>query len=142
MILYVDASALAKRYVKEAGTEDVNDWIASAELVVTGLITRVEVAAAISRAGRMRLLSVEQVLAALQQLRSEWGRFQRLPITENTVIRGDVLAVELALRGYDAVHLACALIWQENLGLPVTMASYDHQLVDAARTMQMACLPD
>jgi uncharacterized protein len=73
--------------------------------------------------------------------RSEWESFHRLPITENTVVRGDALAVEHNLRGYDATHLACALIWQETLGMPVTLASFDNQLNEAARGVQMACLP-
>jgi hypothetical protein len=119
----------------------VNAWIEAAEMAVTGLITRVEVAAAIARAGRMNLISTEEVLSAVRQFRSEWESFQRLPINENTVIRGDALAYEHQLRGYDATHLACALIWQETLGLPVTLTSFDGQLIQAARKAGMACLP-
>lgn len=141
MILYLDASALVKRYIREKASQDVNAWIDAAEMVVTGLITRVEVAAAIARAGRMKLITPDETLAALRQFRSEWESFHRLPITENTVIRGDTLAVEHNLRGYDATHLACALIWQETLGAPITMASFDSQLIEAARAVQMAYLP-
>ena len=141
MILYLDASALVKRYIQERESENVNAWIEAAEMVVTGLISRVEVAAAIARAGRMKLISTDDALAALRQFRSEWDSFQRLPITENTVIRGDALAYEHNLRGYDATHLACALIWQETLGMPITLASFDRQLIAAARVVQMAFLP-
>lgn len=141
MILYLDASALVKRYVREPGSEEVNAWIDAAEMVVTGLITRVEVAAAIARAGRVKLISPEAALAALGQFRSEWESFQRLPITENTVRRGDALAVEHHLRGFDATHLACALIWQETLGFPVTLASFDSQLIQATRQIGMGYLP-
>ena len=141
MIMYLDASALVKRYIQEKESERVNAWIVAAEMSVTGLITRVELAAAIARAGRMKLISPEGALAALRQFRSEWGSFHRLPITENTVIRGDALAYEHNLRGYDAIHLACALIWQETLGMPVTLASFDGQLIEAARNVRMAFLP-
>jgi predicted nucleic acid-binding protein len=139
--MYLDASALVKRYIQEKESERVNAWIVAAEMSVTGLITRVELAAAIARAGRMKLISPEGALAALRQFRSEWGSFHRLPITENTVIRGDALAYEHNLRGYDAIHLACALIWQETLGMPVTLASFDGQLIEAARNVKMAFLP-
>jgi predicted nucleic acid-binding protein len=141
VILYLDASALVKRYIQENASQDVNAWIEAAEMVVTGLITRVEVAAAIARASRMKLITRDETLAALRQFRSEWESFHRLPITENTVVRGDILAVEHNLRGYDATHLACALIWQETLGMPVTLASFDGQLIEAAREVQMICLP-
>lgn len=141
MILYLDASALVKRYIQEKASQDVNAWIEAAEMVVTGLITRVEVAAAIARAGRMQLITPDDTFAALHQFRSEWESFQRLPITENTVVRGDALAVEHNLREYDATHLACALIWQETLGMSVTLASFDGQLIEAAKGVQMAHLP-
>jgi predicted nucleic acid-binding protein len=142
VILYLDASALVKRYIQEKASEDLNAWIDAAEMVVTGFITRVEVAAAIARAGRMKLISPDETLAALRQFRSEWESFQRLPISENTVIRGGDLAIEHNLRGYDAMHLACALIWQETLGIPVTLASFDSQLIEAARNVNMASLPN
>jgi predicted nucleic acid-binding protein len=119
----------------------VNDWIDSAEVNVTGLITRVEVAAAIARARKMKMIPLEETQKALSNLRSDWESFRRLPITENTVIRGDSLAVEHDLRGYDATHLACALIWQETIGDPVTLASFDVQLLKAARSENMAVLP-
>jgi predicted nucleic acid-binding protein len=141
VILYLDASALVKRYIQEMDSDKVNAWIDAAEMVVTGLITRVEVAAAIARVGRMNLITPEEALVALRLFRSEWESFQRLPINENTVMRGDVLAYEHNLRGYDAIHLACALIWQETLGLPVTLASFDGQLIQAARDIQIAYLP-
>lgn len=141
MILYLDASALVKRYVQEKESGQVNAWVDAAEMVVTGLITRVEVAAAIARAGRMKLISSEEALNAISQFRSEWESFHRLPINENTVIRGDALACEHNLRGYDATHLACALIWQETLSMPVTLVTFDIQLIKAARDIDMEILP-
>jgi predicted nucleic acid-binding protein len=141
MILYMDASALVKRYIDEYGTDQVNTWIDAAEMVCTGIITRVEVSAAIALAGRMNLIRNEEALAVLRQFRAEWESIQRLPVNENTVIRGDALAYEHNLRGYDATHLACALIWRETLGLPVTMASFDRQLIGAARVVKLDILP-
>jgi uncharacterized protein len=141
MILYLDASALVKRYIAENNSEQVNGWIGAAEMVVTSLITRVEVAAAIARAQRMKIITQEDATAALRLFRSEWESFQRLPITENTVMRGDFLACDHNLRGFDATHLASALIWQESLGLPVTLATFDGQLLQAAKEANLRFLP-
>ena len=142
MNLYLDASALVKRYIQEKESEQVNSWIEAADLIVTGLICRVEVAAAIARAGGMKLISAEETTAALQLFREEWESFQRLPISEHTVRRANTLAVEHNLRGCDATHLACALIWQEALGIPVTLASFNKQLIEAAMNLNMAFLPE
>lgn len=141
MILYLDGSALVKRYIAENSSDQVNGWIGAADMVVTCLITRVEVAAAIAGAQRMKILAPEEAAAALRLFRSEWESFQRLPITENTVVRGDFLACEHNLRGFDATHLACALIWQETLGLPLTLATFDGQLIQAATEVKMGFLP-
>ncbi len=141
MILYIDSSALVKHYIREKDSENVNTWINTSDMVVTALITRVEVTAAITRAGRMNILSPEETLDAIQQARLEWESLYRLPVTENTVIRGDAIAFEYNLRGYDATHLACALIWQETIGMPVTLASFDNQLIEAAKKVSMAYLP-
>jgi predicted nucleic acid-binding protein len=141
MILYLDASALVKRYIAENESEQVNSWIENAEVVVTGIISRVEVAAAIARAKRMKMITSGETDAALRLFRSEWESFNRLPITENTVMRGDILAGEHNLRAYDATHLASALIWQEALGLPVTLATFDRELWAAVKEVKMGCLP-
>jgi len=141
VILYLESSALLKRYIQEKGSQEVNAWIEAADMVVTGLISRVEIAAAIARAARMNLITPDGSLAALRQFRVEWESFHRLPIAENTLARGDTLAVEHNLRGFDATHLACALIWQETLGMTVTLVSFDSQLIEAARALQMAYLP-
>jgi hypothetical protein len=89
----------------------------------------------------MMPITPDESLSGLRQFCLEWKSFYRLPITENTGARGDTLVVEHDLKGYDATHLACALIWQETLGMPVTLASFDSQLIEAARAVQMAYLP-
>jgi uncharacterized protein len=142
MILYLDASALVKCYIAEKHSPDVNAWIATAEVVVTSLVTRSEVAAAIGRVRRMKVIPDDQALAALETFREDWGRLQRLPVSEVTVERADNLAWELNLRGYDAIHLAAAILWQETLNLPVTIATFDLQLDEAAKIMGMDVLPE
>lgn len=142
MILYLDASALVKRYIAEAGSQDVNAWIAAAESLATSLITRTEVAAALTRAYRLKLITGEETQRALQIFRSEWESLLRLPLNEATVARGDFLACEHGLRGYDAIHLATALLWKETLGLPVTLATYDRQLLEIGRLVKLEVLPE
>jgi hypothetical protein len=46
------------------------------------------------------------------------------------------------LRCYDAAHLASALIWQEGIGEPVTLATDDRQLWEAADSQGMVAFPE
>jgi len=52
MILYLDASALVKRYVTEPGSSEVSEAINRAEMAGTALVSRAEVAAALAKAAR------------------------------------------------------------------------------------------
>jgi uncharacterized protein len=142
LILYLDSSALVKRYVEEQGTSDVLDWMDDSELNGTVLVTRAEVAAAITRAVRMQYVSPENARQFLNIFHKEWNNFTRLPITESLVARADALACEHNLRGYDAVHLASALNWQDLIDQPVTLVTYDKELASAAQALGMAVLPE
>ena len=52
MILYLDTSALVKRYVMESGSKEVNALIESANTVGSAMLTQVEMASALAKAVR------------------------------------------------------------------------------------------
>lgn len=128
MIAYLDASALVKRYVAEAGSQDVEALIVAASAAGTGVVSRAEVAAALARAARMGLVTREAAAEALGAFASDWEHLIRLQLNEPLAARAAALAWEHGLRGYDAVHLASALVWHEALGETVTLATYDREL--------------
>ena len=70
-----------------------------------------------------------------------WELFGRLPITEATVRRADELAGRHDLRGYDAIHLACAALYQEASGVGITLATYDRSLWQAGQAEGLTLLP-
>ena len=142
MIVYLDASALVKRYVAEVGSREVNALIAGASAAGTAAISHAEVASALAKAVRMRLLSRKEAAAALQLFNSEWESLIRIQLTEVLLSRAATLAWEQGLRGYDAVHLAAAHFWQDILGEPVTLASYDRQLWEAAKATGLIAWPE
>jgi predicted nucleic acid-binding protein len=141
MILYLDSSALVKRYVREAGSTEVEELIAQADAVGTGLISRAEVAAALARALRLGYLGRDDAEAALQVFHAQWHRLARLQLTEPLLARADALAWEHGLRSYDAVHLAAALHWQETLGELVTLATFDRELWRAGQRAGLSVWP-
>ncbi|MGD0886775.1 MAG: type II toxin-antitoxin system VapC family toxin [Thermodesulfovibrionales bacterium] len=141
MIVCVDASALVKRYVSETGSGDVNDLIVKASVLGTAAISHVEVSSALAKAVRMRLLLRKEAASALQVFNTEWDSLIRLQMTEVLLSRAATLAWEHGLRGYDAVHLASALFWQDMLGDPITLATYDRQLWEAAKTTGLIAWP-
>jgi uncharacterized protein len=142
LILYVDTSALVKRYVREPGSDDVVALIDAAEVVGTTVISRVEMAAALARANRMDWLDRESAWQAWNAFLDQWLSFARLQVTATIVDRASTLAWEHGLRGYDAVHCAAAAIWQEVLDAPITLATYDRGLQAAAGRSGLATWPE
>jgi predicted nucleic acid-binding protein len=141
VIVYLDASALVKRYIEERGSDEVNALVAKATVVGTALISQVEVTAALAKGTRMGVLTPAGATRALEAFQEEWRRFDHLRVTEWVIERASVLAWEQRLRGYDAVHLASALFWQELGGERICMATYDRELWEAARHAGLEVFP-
>jgi predicted nucleic acid-binding protein len=141
MILYLDASALVKRYVAELGSPDVSSAISRAQVAGTALLGRAEVEAALAKAVRLQALTQEEGLASLQVFRNEWPDLVRVQVTEMVVARAGNLAWDHGLRGYDAVQLAAASAWQDALGERVTLATFDKHLWAAAESVGLEAYP-
>ena len=142
MILYLDASAIVKQYTGEQGFREVETVLAQAESIGTALISRAEVAAALAKAVRLKMLAPDAGIRAARVFRSDWLTLVRVPVTELVVARADAVAWEHGLRGYDAVHLATALSWHEAMGSQVTLATFDRGLWLAARRVGLSAWPD
>jgi predicted nucleic acid-binding protein len=147
MILYLDSSSLVKRYVEEPGWREVAEAVETADLVGTVVVSRVEVAAALSKAVRLEVLAREEAWKAMQVFREEWPELVSLQITELLISRAETLAWDYGLRGYyDAVQLAAASVWQEMMGERVTLSTFDRRLWATAQAVGLeghpADLPD
>ena len=142
MIAYLDASALVKRHVAERGSRETRDFAARAEIVATSLVSRAEVAAALAKAVRAKLLDVEGARKAQRAFAEQWSDIARIPVTEALVARAETLAWDYGLRGYDAVQLASAVLFQEYVGTAIRLATFDKPLWDASRRAGLEPWPD
>lgn len=141
MIVYLDASALVKRYLQETGTEEVEALIAEAEITGTALISRAEVVAALGKAARLSLVKKDEAAQAARAFRMDWPALYRLRLDEATIAQADSLAWTHGLRGFDAVHLAAAQAWRDALAEMIVFATYDKQLWHAAYQVGLSAWP-
>ena len=143
MIVYFDTSALVKRYIEEAGSREVialvEDWN---NILGSALIARVEMAAALQKAVSLGTISASLLPEIWQDFLDAWESFTHLQVPESLVDRASRIAFEYKLRGYDSLHLAAALLWQEALAAPVTLAAYDRELWLAARDAGLEAWPE
>ena len=141
MRLYLDTSALVKCYVAERGSPEALDLAGRAEIVASSLLSRTEVAAALAKAVRLGVLRPQSRQDAHRAFLRDWVDVSRIPVTEALVARADILSWDYALRAYDAIQLASALTWQESIGMPVTLATFDHELWEAGQKAGMHVWP-
>jgi predicted nucleic acid-binding protein len=111
--LYLDTSAAAKMYMAERGTR----WMRSvcsplgANQLITVRLTAPELIAAFARRTRGGLLSGTASAGAIARVRWDWTwRFIILDVDEFCIAEAMNVAERRGLRGYDAVHVAAALI--------------------------------
>jgi len=141
LITYLDTSALLKQYIQESGSEDVIKMLRVADSHGTNLLTYVEMASAITRAVRLELIQPDEAQATWKDFLVDWELLVRLDISGQITKQAATLAWEYGLRGYDAVHFASALAWQDAIDMPVTLATYDRDLWVAAQKAGMDVWP-
>ncbi|MGE5242990.1 MAG: type II toxin-antitoxin system VapC family toxin [Betaproteobacteria bacterium] len=142
MIAYLDASALVKRYVVERRSRETMAFIADAEIAATSIVSRAEVSAALARAARTKLVTLDTARKAQRAFAADWPDLARVPVTEALSERAEALAWEFGLRGYDTVQLASALTWQDSVGADVVIATFDAELWTAASMAGLKAWPD
>jgi predicted nucleic acid-binding protein len=132
MSLYADTSALVKKYVQEAGSEQVIAFFDQHPLIGTAVLTQAEVASALSKAMRSGWVDESAILTAWQDFLTHWPAYIRLPVSAGIVEHAAAIAQQHGLRAYDAIHLASALAWGDVIGDEVIFACYSQNLAKAA----------
>ena len=149
MATYVfDSSAVVKRYVRETGTA----WVLSildpgaGHAIYVVSITGVEVVSALTRQTRSGALSPTAAATALAQFRHDFAhQYHTVDIIPTLIAQAMALAETHALRGYDAVQCAAAVlvhVERQALGMsPLTLVSADITL-NAAAAMEGLLVED
>jgi predicted nucleic acid-binding protein len=132
MVIYLDTSALIKLYIEEHGRELVTGAVASADIVVTSTAAYAEARAGLSRRYREGDFTSPLYRKAVSDLGDDWETYGRLPVREDVTMRAGNLAERHALRGFDAIHLASALLLAEQLE-DLQLLAFDRRLIHAAQ---------
>ena len=137
MILYLDTSALVKLYAVEEGREEVERAVKEADRVATSAVAYAEARAALARKLREGVFSEKEHREAVTALDEDWRNLEVLSVTDNVARFAGDLAEMHALRGFDAVHLASALLVraasrEQGDGENVLFLGFDMDLMGAA----------
>ena len=128
--VYLDTSALVKRYVTEEHSELVRSW---GDLIVTSELARVEFCSAVARKVKGLHLVWADADAIIEEFDADWGDGIVVLAPTSSILRAAAdYASEHALRGYHAVHLATASAASEAVNNDLAFGCFDTLLNSAA----------
>jgi uncharacterized protein len=141
MILYLDTSALVKRYFLERHSNALLlRWEQAAE-IVTSSVAYAETLASFYRKKREAGLEETAIQQVLDAFRLDWKSFIRIEVNDELNELIDRLAKSYLLRGFDAIHLASAVLIREILPADLLFACFDQKLAQAAREEGLKTFP-
>jgi len=135
---YFDSSALVKRYLTETGTTWVQTWCDDpGKTIAVAEIGLVEIAAAFAAKLRGSFISPEIYRNVRTDLTIDArDEYVLVAVNRSLVDEAIELTAQYRLRGYDAIHLACALRIHHALTAhhltPLTFVCADNDLLTAA----------
>ncbi len=132
MTLYVDSSALAKRYVAESDSDAAEAILLADTRWVTAGHTYVEVTLALARR-----LHEDDVPRAQEAFERDWQRILVVGLDDVVCRRAAAIGVVIGTRTLDALHLAAA---ERSVGRAGPLVTFDVRLAQVARSMGFSVL--
>ena len=131
-MIYVDTSALLKRYVDEHDSDVAEQLLNSDPVLVTSWVTLVEL-----RRNLARLVDVGELAGIRAQVHADLDAFALVLVDPTVCEMAADLAEQLGVRSLDAIHLASA----RRLLVPaLTFVTFDLRQAQAARTLGFTVL--
>ena len=150
-MLYLDSSALSKRYLQEKGSDELKIKLQAADRihdpVLTSFLSFAEIHAALARKLKEQSFRVTEYHAAVTRFDSDWRTYlTRIELSQRVLAFVPDLVNRHPLKGPDAIQLASAL-WAASAtqprGIPESVeksmlfVTADKQLAGAAEKEQL-----
>ena len=129
---FFDASSLVKRYLRETGTEQVDEIFEEEGKICVSWLSFAECLASFARGARNKIILAKDQSVAQERFLEDWEKFQ---IVRETIQLEEIVKIILKtqpLRGADAIQLATALFLKEH-GLTFKFVCSDRRLANVAR---------
>ena len=133
MIFFLDASAMVKKYIAEAGSGRLRELIRARRDFAVARISGVEVPAALARRAREGDLPREVARRHAAQYEEDSGAMRIVELRPPVLRLATALVWRHALRAYDALQLAAALHLKSSAQVALTFVAADGPLCDAAK---------
>jgi predicted nucleic acid-binding protein len=131
MALYLDTSGLVKLYIQEEHHSLALQAVQNESVVIISSVGYAEAGAAFARKLREGAWTQESHTRAVAALDMSWEVTTLMEVFVDLAIDAGTIAQVYALRGYDAVHLATALVFADSYD-DISFLSFDDRPNEAA----------
>jgi uncharacterized protein len=115
-MLYLDSSALVKRYVAEKGSAALNARFDRDENIYTSVLSFGEIHAALAHAHRSKRLTTEDFTRSRDTFLNDWLLgLSAIEVNVQTMTALPALVESYLLRAADAIHLSAAIWLRDTL---------------------------
>lgn len=141
MILYLDTSALVKKYFKEEGSSEVISVWKESLGIVTSAVAYAELVAAVYRKASEMPVKKSLLKTVLNTFQGDWLSFIIVQVDNRLNETIHKVIADYGLRGFDAIHLSSALTIESVVSDNFLFACFDERLKRAAQSEGMETLP-
>ena len=131
-MIYLDSSALVKRYTKEVGTDFVKSILATDGLITTSKLTYPEILSALMRKVRSGEIEKKTFNGIVDKFDKDWDHILVLDFHNDLLPIVKTLIEKHPLKAADAIHLSSALWLKLSSKVDVTFVASDSNLLKAA----------
>jgi predicted nucleic acid-binding protein len=108
MVVFLDTSALAKRYIEETGTEEILSYFNESNQIVLSSITPIEISSVFSRRQREHSFSLEIYDEILTVWKEDQSVFSYTHFDSKLVESAIMIVQKAVIKTLDAIQLASA----------------------------------
>jgi len=132
VIIFLDSSALVKRFIEESGSDKVEKLCMASQEIVVSIISLPEIVSALNRRKREKTISSRQYTEIKERLILEFEDYLSCPFTPEIIESSIRILERFPLRAMDAIHLASAT------SIPIDLfISADVRQLNAAKQMRL-----
>ena len=115
MKVFFDSSSLAKRYIDEQGSPEVESILQEASQLAVSVIAVPEILSGLNRRVRERFITLADYKAIKEHLAEDVEDMIILQLAPVVISTSTTLLERNPLRAMDALHIACAVEWEAKL---------------------------
>lgn len=138
-MIYLDTSALVKKYVAEEGSENIVT-IMKSPVIATSRLTYPEILSTLVRRFRGGDITNNKLKEILKAFESDWDCFTILDIHEELLPMIKNLIEKYYLRGADSIHLSSAVWLKDTINEDVAFVASDINLLNAASSESLTII--